>query len=237
MLGVGLTADATGGNTVFSLDSVGVQRGDHHLLRDISASITQGRCTALVGPSGAGKSTLLRLLNRFDDPTSGAIQFHNRPLNEYDVLQLRRKVGLVFQRPTLLTDTVREELRVVEQELTDTEASDLLTRAGLDTHFITRKTATLSGGEAQRLCLARALTVAPEVLLLDEPTSSLDQASATAVEETISHLATEGLTVVLVSHDAAQAHRLADHALVLTAGRLIESGPVETVDYLRRGDS
>lgn len=225
---------ATGIEAVFALDSVGVRRDSKRLLDDISATIHAGRCTALVGPSGAGKSTLLRLLNRFDDPTSGTIQFHGQPLNDYDVLELRRRVGLVFQRPTLLTDTVQEELRIVDHELTDEAAAELLTKAGLGPDFFTRTTSTLSGGEAQRLCLARALTVAPEVLLLDEPTSSLDLASVAAVEDTIARIAKEGLTVVLVSHDAGQAQRLADHALVLDAGRLIESGPVDTVEYLRR---
>lgn len=218
----------------FTLDSVGVQRDQRQLLADVSATITAAKCTALVGPSGAGKSTLLRLLNRFDDPTAGTIHFRNRPLPEYDVLELRRRVGLVFQRPTLLADTVRAELRIVDREQSVQTAAELLTRTGLGPEFLNRKTSTLSGGEAQRLCLARALTVAPEVLLLDEPTSSLDAASEAAVEETIARLAKEGLTVVLVSHDAGQAHRLADHALVLSKGRLVEAGEVDTVSYLRR---
>jgi len=211
-----------------------VRRGERRLLDDVSATIHTGRCTALVGPSGAGKSTLLRLLNRFDEPTSGAIRFHDKPLTGYDVLALRRRVGLVFQRPTLLADTVRAELRVVDRALDDDAAAELLTRTGLDPDLLPRKTSTLSGGEAQRLCLARALTVAPEVLLLDEPTSSLDPASAAAVEETVTRLANEGLTVVLVSHDADQARRLADCALVLSAGRLVEAGEVDTISYLRR---
>lgn len=219
---------------VFSLDRVGVRRGEAQLLEDVTAAISGGRCTALVGPSGAGKSTLLRLLNRFDDPTSGTLAFRQRLLTEYDVLDLRRRVGLVAQRPTLLADTVRDELRTAVADLTDAVAADLLIRTGLGPQFLDRTTATLSGGEAQRLCLARALTVAPEVLLLDEPTSSLDAGSAAAVEETVGRLAAEGLTVVLVSHDAAQAHRLADHVLVLTAGRLVESGEVAEVRYLRR---
>jgi putative ABC transport system ATP-binding protein len=220
--------------TVLALDGVGVRRGDAELLNDVTATIGGGRCTALVGPSGAGKSTLLRLLNRFDDPTSGVVRFHGRPLEELDVLDLRRRVGLVAQRPTLLAGTVREELRVAVADLRDGAAEDLLVRTGLNSGFLDRASGTLSGGEAQRVCLARALTVAPEVLLLDEPTSSLDAASAAAVEETIARLAGEGLTVVLVSHDAGQAHRLADHVLVLNAGRLVESGAVENVEYLRR---
>lgn len=120
------------------------------------------------------------------------------------------------------------------RRLTDDEARELLTRTGLDPAFLDRASDTLSGGEAQRVCLARALTVSPEVLLLDEPTSSLDAESAYAVEQTVAKLAGEGLTVVLVSHDAGQAQRLADHVLVLSAGRLVEAGEVHSVSYLRR---
>ncbi|MGB9376960.1 MAG: phosphate ABC transporter ATP-binding protein [Mycobacteriales bacterium] len=218
----------------FELAGVGVVRGHATILDDVSARIPVGRCTALVGPSGAGKSTLLRLLNRFDDPTSGSISFLGRPLADYDVLELRRRVGLVFQRPTLLTERVSTELRVADADLTDAQAEELLTRTGLSADFLDRATSTLSGGEAQRLCLARALTVGPDVLLLDEPTSSLDAKSETAVEDTIARLAKGGLTVVLVSHDAGQAHRLADNALVLSHGRLVETGEVGAVGYLRR---
>jgi len=219
--------------TVLALERVGVRRGEAQLLHDVSATIDAGECTALVGPSGAGKSTLLRLLNRFDDPSEGEIRFHGRPLAELDVLDLRRRVGLVAQRPALLTDGVRAELNAA-LPVDDERATDLLVRVGLGPDFLDRTTATLSGGEAQRLCLARALTVEPEVLLLDEPTSSLDLASAAAVEDTISRLVADGLTVVLVSHDRGQAHRLADHVLVLSAGRLAESGPVGDITYLRR---
>jgi len=218
---------------VFALDSVGVRRGEAQLLTEVSATIDAGRCTALVGPSGAGKSTLLRLLNRFEDPSSGVISFHGRPLGALNVLDLRRRVGLVAQRPALLTGTVREELQVAVADLTDETALDLLRRTGLGPEFLDRTTATLSGGEAQRLCLARALTVSPEVLLLDEPTSSLDLASAAAVEDTVERLVADGLTVVLVSHDGAQAHRLSTYVLVLSGGRLVESGSPAHVAYLR----
>ncbi|MDQ6874122.1 MAG: ATP-binding cassette domain-containing protein [Actinomycetota bacterium] len=227
-------AEQTGAPSVFALNGVGVRRAGAELLVDITATIDAGNCTALVGPSGAGKSTLLRLLNRFDEPTSGRIDFHGRPLDALDVLDLRRRVGLVAQRPTLLAETVRAELHVAQATLTDDEAGELLTRTGLDAGFLDRASDTLSGGEAQRVCLARALTVSPEVLLLDEPTSSLDAESAYAVEQTIGKLAGEGLTVVLVSHDAGQAKRLADHVLVLSAGRLVEAGEVHSVSYLRR---
>jgi putative ABC transport system ATP-binding protein len=216
----------------FVLDQVGVRRGGAVLLDEVAATIAAGRCTAIVGPSGAGKSTLLRLLNRLIEPTSGRVLYQGTPLPDLDVLALRRRVGLVGQRPTLITDTVLEELRVGCPELAEAEARDLLAEAGLFPEFVRRRTAELSGGEAQRVCLARALALHPEVLLLDEPTSALDRVGAAEVERAVSGLRSEGRTVVLVSHDAAQARRIADDVLVLRAGRLVERGSPQGVSYL-----
>jgi UDP-glucose/iron transport system ATP-binding protein len=216
----------------FVLDRVGVRRGEAVLLDAVPATIAAGRCTVIVGPSGAGKSTLLRLLNRLIDPTSGRVLYQGVPLLELDVLTLRRRVGLVGQRPTLITGTVLEELRVGRRDLTEAQARDLLDEAGLPPEFVRRRTGELSGGEAQRVCLARALALRPEALLLDEPTSALDRAGAAEVERAVSGLRAEGRTVVLVSHDAAQARRIADEVLVLRAGRLVEQGSPHGVRYL-----
>jgi putative ABC transport system ATP-binding protein len=218
---------------VFTLEQVSLTRGGAWLLDGISAEISGGRCTALVGPSGAGKSTLLRLLNRLDEPTGGTIRLDDVPLPELDVLALRRRVGLVGQQPVLLTDTVLDDLRVGAPGLSPDAAVKLLDRAHLPAGMLDRGTAGLSGGEAQRLCLARALAVEPEVLLLDEPTSALDAASADAIESTVEDLIAGGLTVVLVSHSPAQAHRLASDVLVLEQGRLTEHGPPGEVAHLR----
>ncbi|TDO48470.1 putative ABC transport system ATP-binding protein [Kribbella sp. VKM Ac-2527] len=221
---------------VFTLEEVSVRRGQALLLDSVGIEIRAGSCTALVGPSGAGKSTLLRLLNRLGEPTGGRVLLHGRPLPEFDVLALRRRVGLVAQAPTLLTERVLDDLRVGRQELTEDEAAKLLERVGLPDSMLERPTAGLSGGEAQRVCLARTLAVKPEVLLADESTSALDPASTAAVEAVFKQLAADGMTVVLVSHDAAQARRIADEAVVLTAGRLVEHGPVAQVAYLQ-GDA
>ncbi|MFE5587529.1 ATP-binding cassette domain-containing protein [Kitasatospora sp. NPDC056531] len=218
----------------FVLDRVTVRRAGRLLLDGLSAQIPGAACTALVGPSGAGKSTLLRLLNRLAEPTSGVIRFRDRPLPELDVLELRRRVGLVGQQPVLLTDRVVDDLRVGRPDLGEDQAAVLLERIGLPAEMLGRATAGLSGGEAQRVCLARALAVGPEVLLLDEPTSALDAESAQAVEHTIRDLVADGLAVVLVSHNAPQARRVADHVLVLRSGGLVASGPADRVDYLRK---
>jgi putative ABC transport system ATP-binding protein len=218
---------------LFALQDVTVRHGSAVLLGHVTCTVGAGVCTALVGPSGAGKSTLLRLLNRMEEPTSGRVLLHGRPLPDWDVLMLRRRIGLVGQQPVLLTDRVVDELRAGRRGLSEDEARVLLVEVGLPATMLTRRTAGLSGGEAQRLCLARALAVCPEALLLDEPTSALDAASARAIEEAVRGLLAAGLSVVLVSHNTAQARRLADHALVLRAGRLIASGPADEVAYLK----
>src|SRR4029077_17157388 len=131
-------------------------------------------------PSGAGKSTLLRLLDRLAEPSSREIRLHDKPVRDYDVLDLRRRAGLLQQQPVLLGDTVRTDVATARPELTDDEIVRLLERAGLEAGFLDRDPAPLSGGEAQRVCLARTLSVGPEVLLADEPTSALDEFATAA---------------------------------------------------------
>ena len=217
------------------MEGVSVVRGATRVLDDVSAAFAPGRCTAVAGPSGAGKSTLLRLLDRLLEPTSGRVLFHGRPLPSYDVLEVRRRVGLLQQAPAILGATVLADLRVGRPTLDEAEAAVLLGRAGLDGLPLDRGTSSLSGGEAQRLCLARALAVGPEVLLLDEPTSALDAVAAQAVERVVRALVADGLSAVLVSHDLRQARRLADDVLVLQGGRVVESGPVSDSRYLAGG--
>jgi len=216
---------------VLDLENVSVVRGGTTVLAGVNAGFPAGRCTAVAGPSGAGKSTMLRLLDRLLEPTSGRVLFHGRPLPSYDVLEVRRRVGLVQQAPVVLGDTVLADLRTGRPELGPEEAEQLLVRAGLDVD-LDRPTAGLSGGEAQRLCLARALAVGPEVLLLDEPTSALDAVAAQAVERVVRALVAEGLSAVLVSHDLRQARRLADDVVVLEHGRVVEAGPAADSAYL-----
>ena len=216
----------------FDLREVTVRRAGPLIIDQVTATVAPGRCTALVGPSGAGKSTLLRLFNRLDDPSSGDVLLDGEPLTSLDVLALRRRVGLVGQRPVLVATTVYEELRVGAPKLEREAAAELLARVGLPEAMLERPSAGLSGGEAQRVCLARTLAVGPEVLLLDEPTSALDPEAAAAVEETLCGLLGNGLTAILVSHSAEQVRRMADDALVLRQGRLVESGAVATVAYV-----
>ncbi|GCB46280.1 ATP-binding cassette domain-containing protein [Streptomyces sp. NL15-2K] len=148
-------------HSAFTLDQVTVRRGGAALLDEITCRIPASACTALVGPSGAGKSTLLRLLNRLEEPARGTVTFQGRPLPDWDVLTLRRRVTLVAQQPVLLTDTVLDDLRVGRPDLDRPHAAALLERVHLPAHYLPRATMSLSGGEAQRVCLARALTIGP----------------------------------------------------------------------------
>ena len=218
---------------LFELTGVTVTRGtgeQHvHPLQNLDVTIRSGVCTVIVGPSGAGKSTLLRLLDRLEEPSSGEIRFHDTPLRTYDVLELRRRVGLLQQQPVLLSDNVRDDVSTARPGLTDEEIVVLLQRVGLDPSFLSRDTASLSGGEAQRVCLARTLSVGPEVLLADEPTSALDEFAAAAVERTLRALVDDGLTTVLVTHDLRQAHRMATDLIVVIAGSVAAYGPASEV--------
>jgi putative ABC transport system ATP-binding protein len=220
----------------FELSEVALTRGRARVLDQVSAVVPGGRCTAVVGASGAGKSSLLRLLNRLDDPTSGMVRYRGTPVEQLDVLALRREVQLVAQQPVLLADTVADELCVGRRGLTAQAVAGLLGLVGLPARFAARDTVSLSSGEAQRVCLARALALDPQVLLLDEPTAALDPASAVAIERTVRELTARGGTVVLVSHNHGQARRLAQHVLVLDDGRLVAQGPADQIDYLKASD-
>ncbi|MEV0466850.1 ATP-binding cassette domain-containing protein [Nocardia tengchongensis] len=201
------------------LEQVSLGHGSTPVLDDVDAVFEAGACTAVVGPSGAGKTTLLRLLNRFGEPDSGRVLLDGTPVTALDVLALRREVGLVPQKPVLLTDTVAEEVRVGRAVDGDT-VDELLGAVGLPDGFAVRRCAELSGGEAQRVCLARALAVRPRVLLLDEPTSALDGASALAIGELIRAQVRGGGSVVLVSHDPGFVAEVSDTVWTLSGGRL-----------------
>ena len=205
-----------------SLDRVSASHGETSILIDTSATFPGGRCTAVVGPSGTGKTTLLRLLNRLGEPSGGKILLDDVPITRFPAPDLRRRIGLVPQRPTLLTDIVADEIRVGRGDLASDRIDTLLARVGLP-DFRERRCLELSGGQAQRVCLARALAVEPEVLLLDEPTSALDADSAAAVATLIREHTASGGGVILVSHDTAFVAEVADDTWTLRHGHLSPS--------------
>jgi len=219
-----VTADAP----LFEFDHLSV-RGDEGRwrLRDLSGCIAALGVTAVVGPSGSGKSTLLRCCNRLEVADEGTVRFRGTDVAALDVLQLRRRVAMVFQRPTPFPGTGRDNLLTANPTLDDSQASELLARVRLDADFLDRNATELSGGEAQRLCLARALAVGPEVVLMDEVTSSVDPTARRALEDLARSLAASGIPVVWVTHDLGQARRLADATLVVVNGHVADSAEAD----------
>jgi putative ABC transport system ATP-binding protein len=189
----------------FEYRNVRVDGDSGPIVEGFSARIPADGLTAMVGPSGAGKTTLLRLLNRLDDPDGGEVLLDGHDVRSYDVLELRRRVQYVGQVPVTFPGTVATNV--------GPEVDALLERVGLAPALAGRDADRLSVGEAQRMCLARALARHPECLLLDEPTSALDTASKAGVEKLVRTLADDGLTVVMVTHDPRQASELADRTV------------------------
>jgi putative ABC transport system ATP-binding protein len=208
---------------LFALEEVTVAGAERPRLAAVSLAFGgDGAITVLEGPSGSGKSTLLRLLNRLAAPDAGVVRYRGEDLATRDVLAHRREVGMVFQAPVLFPGTVADNLAVAAPE---DPPEALLERCGLAPSFLTREAATLSGGEAQRACLARALATRPRVLLMDEPTSALDGDAARVIEDLARRLAAEGVAIVLVTHDRAQGARLGDQVIELHEGRVVAGAP------------
>ncbi len=191
------------------------------ILKGVDADVPKDDITAVVGPSGAGKSTLLRAINRLVEPTAGEVYLDGEPTSAMNPLELRRRVGMVFQLPALFGATV-EEATLYGARLAgrSADAGRLLEMAGLDASYKDKAPQSLSGGEQQRVSIARALALEPDALLVDEPTSALDEAARRRVEDLIQELnAHLELTIVLVSHDLDQVERVADRVVLLAAGR------------------
>lgn len=205
---------------LFAFEDVELELGGRRVLDGVRAELPDSGVTCLVGPSGSGKSTLLRLCNRLEVPTAGVVRFRGDDVAGLDPLRLRRRVGMVFQRPTPFPGTVGDNLRVARPDADDDSLRATLERAALPAAFLDRVADDLSGGEAQRMCVARTLVTEPEVLLMDEPTSALDPEATKDLERLARQLADRGVRVVWVSHDPAQVDRIADARFVVDAGRV-----------------
>ncbi len=207
--------------------------GNKTLVSDITVEVPRGEVLAVVGPSGSGKSSFLRLLNRLDEPTAGTVFLDGIDYRRMAPRDLRRKVGMVTQRAFLFPGTVAANLRFGPQQrgetLSDGQTAALLARVGLP-DYGTRDVANLSGGESQRVSLARALANSPAILLLDEPTSSLDDAAKSGIESLIREIIRDSrLTFIMVTHDMSQAARMADRVMLLESGHAVRIGPVKGV--------
>jgi phosphate transport system ATP-binding protein len=235
------------GNGAVALNAVDLTLsfGSRAILSDINVEIRRGAVTALIGPTGSGKTTLLRTFNRMNDKVSGYrhagdVLLDGRSIWHpgVELMSLRRKVGMLFQRPNPFPMSIMDNVvagvkahrmasrhglkAIAEQRLNEVGLWDAVSGRLKDSPF------RLSGGQQQLLCLARALAVSPDVLLLDEPTSSLDPVATESIEALIRELV-PALTVVIVTHNLAQASRVSDRTIFLNKGRLVEHGDTRQV--------
>lgn len=240
----GLPGGATGPCSLRAVDLT-LSFGPRAILSGLSADIQPGAITALIGPTGSGKTTLLRTFNRMNDRVTGYrhqgdVLIDGRSIWHpgVDPMALRRRVGMLFQRPNPFPMSIMDNViagarahRMAAGRALQETGRRRLAEVGLwdavsgrlkDSPF------RLSGGQQQLLCLARALATEPEVLLLDEPTSSLDPVATEAIEALIKTLA-PAITVIIVTHNLAQATRVADRTIFLNQGRLVEHGPTRQV--------
>jgi len=223
-----------------TFDNFGAWFGDSCILSGLTFDVPARAITCIVGPSGSGKSTLLRSLNRINEDTpnfstTGDLHVSGRSIVSgfSDVTELRRKVGMVFQRPCVFPCSIAENVLfgVREKRLSKIErreiVEDSLRAASLWQEVSTRldeNAISLSLGQQQRLCIARTLAMKPEVILLDEPTASVDPVSARAIEETIKTLS-KSYTIIMVTHDLRQTRRVGNQVIFICDGKMIEAGP------------
>ncbi|KAF0189844.1 MAG: phosphate transport system ATP-binding [Desulfobulbaceae bacterium] len=232
--------------------------GESQALKDMSFGIPKSQVTALIGPSGCGKSTFLRCINRMNDLVEGlriegriAIDGENINDPSLDVIELRRKVGMVFQKwnpfPKTIYENVIYGLRIAgikDRAMLDQSVEQSLKRAALWDEVkdrLNQSAMGLSGGQMQRLCIARAVAVNPEIILMDEPCSALDPRSTSRIEDLIRELRGE-YTIIIVTHNMQQAARISDFTAYMYLGELVEYGPTqklftvperkETEDYI-----
>jgi ABC-type methionine transport system ATPase subunit len=205
------------------------------ILNDIAFTVDRGHALTLVGPSGSGKSSVLRCLNRLVEPTAGTVRFDGRDIKSFDPRELRCRVALVMQTPVLFEGTVRDNLCIRPAgalgDFSEDRLRATLEEVGLESNLLDRDAAMLSGGEKQRVTIARALLRDPQALLLDEPTSALDPPNTLLVVETISRLrVARGLSIVAVTHQPDLVRRLGGSLLYLVKGRVEAFESVEGAD-------
>ena len=228
-----------------------VHYGKFHALKNVSACVAARRLTSLIGPSGCGKSTLLRVFNRMNDlipgcRIDGSVELDGRPLYgpSVDIEALRRRVGMVFQRPNPFPLSIRENVLYGPRIHSLASGGDLdgiaercLTAVGLWDEMKDRldeSALTIAAEQAQRLCIARAIAVEPDVLLMDEPCSALDPIATARIEALMRHLARD-YTILVVTHNMQQAARISDDTGFMLLGELIEMGPTADV-FMRPRD-
>jgi phosphate transport system ATP-binding protein len=230
---------------VFEIKNFSIYYGDFKAVKNINVNITAHKITAIIGPSGCGKSTLLRSLNRMNDLilttwVEGQVVFRGVDIyqKDTDVIELRKRVGMVFQKPNPFPSSVYEnvaygpKIRGIRKKIQlDEIVENALVRADLWKEVkdkLNESGMSLSGGQMQRLCIARSLAQEPEVLLFDEPTSALDPISTANIENLLQELR-KNITIVIVTHNMQQAARISNYTAFMYLGELVEFGDTDTI--------
>lgn len=228
--------------SILEINNLNVSYGSKQVIKNLSMNIEKNKITAVIGPSGCGKSTLLTTLNLMIAENGGSftgeILFKGKDILSYEIDYLRRMIGIVFQKPTPFPFSIYKNLTyapkyygIKDKNRLNEIVENTLKRVGLydeinkDLNMLATK---LSGGQQQRLCIGRALTVEPEILLLDEPCSALDRKNTANIEEMLLELSKD-YTIVVVTHNLSQAKRISDYTAFILDGELIEYDTTENV--------
>ena len=222
---------------VIRYEAVSLRKKEQDILRNVSFCVQAGECIGIAGPSGSGKTSLLRILNLLHSPTSGTVTYKGQDILGCNPVRLRREIGYVLQKPYLFEGTVRDNLEypylVWKQHPDSAEIESYLEKVNLPPSILDKRGGELSGGEAQRAALVRSLLAKPEVLLLDEMSSALDEDNTLVMEQLIGQeRQSRNLTVLFISHNSGQLSRLAGQVLHLENGSLSFAGPAE--DFFRK---
>lgn len=221
--------------TKIKLENIDFIINDKYILKDVTTTFQSGRITALIGPSGAGKTTLLKLINGLRSPSSGNIYIDNKAIDTFNLVSLKKQIGMALQSAPMIQGNVYDNLNlprvIFNDSLNKDDAVHLLQQVNLDNISLDTDVKSLSGGQRQRLSIARTLVNKPDVLLLDEITSSLDPASVKEVEGLIRQICdTFHVTIIWITHDVEQAKRITDEYCMLKDGQFVISGQTNELE-------